>query len=182
MTDTLETISCPVCGKVMQKYFIQSGCAIDICTDGCGGMFFNNQEIQELNDSQSDIEEIKKLLEYKSFISVDENKVRVCPECGTKMAKTRAMGVQIDTCYKCNGIFLDKGEFEKVRSNFKKRKKVQPIDLNNDNGINLREFYKDAEDEKFLDEYGYDRIRKIAFGRRKRYSFFDLIIDILSGM
>lgn len=178
MTDTMDTITCPACGKVMQKYFIETGCAIDICTDGCGGMFFNNQEIQELNDSHSDIEEIKKLLKSKKFISVDENLTRVCPVCGTKMAKTRALGIQIDTCYKCNSIFLDNGEFELVRSSFKKRKKVKQLDMNN-NDINIRDFYKDAQDELFMNDEGYNNIKKIAFGHKRKLSLLDIISNII---
>ena len=162
MTDTLETVTCPACGKIMQKYFIQCGCAIDICVDGCGGIFFNNQEIQELNNSQSDLEEIKKLLQDKIHTTVDENQTRVCPACGTKMAKTRALGVQIDTCYNCNGIFLDNGELEQVRSHFKKRPKVVPINLEANNEVNVREFYKDAEYEMFVEKYGLEKRRKLS--------------------
>ena len=177
MTDTMETITCPACGKIMQKIFVQSGFAVDICTNGCGGMFFDNKEIAELNTSESDIQEIKNLLQGKDFDIVDENQTRICPACGTKMARTRALGVQIDTCYRCNGIFLDRGEFDLVRTHFKKRQKPQQVRLNN-NDINLQDFYRDAQDEKFLQEDGYERIRKIAFGRRK-LSLFDIILELI---
>lgn len=177
MTDTMETINCPACGKIMQKIILQGGFAVDICADGCGGMFFDNKEIAELNTSEKDIQEIKNLLEGKIFNIVDENKTRICPACGTKMAKTRALGVQIDTCYNCNGVFLDKGELELVRTHFKKRIKPQTVSSNNGD-INLRDFYKDAQDEKFLQEEGYRRIRKIAFGRR-RLSLFDIILELI---
>jgi Zn-finger nucleic acid-binding protein len=171
MTDTMETVNCPACGKVMQKYFIQSGCAIDICTDGCGGMFFDNQEIQELNKLESDVEEIKKILQNKNFNIVDENLTRICPACGTKMIKTRALGVQIDTCYKCNGIFLDKGELELVRSHFKKRKKVQPLDLNTENDINLKDFYYDAAYENFKKQYHLEE--------KKRPTILDIVLSFM---
>ena len=178
MTDTMETVNCPACGKIMQKVLVQGGFAIDVCVDGCGGMFFDNKEIQELNDSENDIAEIKKLLSGKAFVPVDETLVRTCPACGTKMTKTRALGVQIDTCYNCNGIFLDNGEFELVRTHFKKRPKAQPVNLNNGD-INLQDFYRDAQNERFFQEEGYERIRKIVFGRRRKLSILDIILGLI---
>ena len=49
--DTLETIKCPACGKEMEKVFIKSeGINIDICTEGCGGIFFDNREFDTFNE------------------------------------------------------------------------------------------------------------------------------------
>lgn len=142
MTDTQKTLICPACGSEMTKLFVANkGISIDICANGCGGIYFDNQEIQEFSNPDEDISEIKKLLEGKNFMPVDENQVRVCPSCKTPMAKTNALGIQIDTCYKCGGIFLDNGEFELVKSKFKKRQKVQPIDVSDINKINLNDFY-----------------------------------------
>lgn len=179
MTDTLKTINCPACGKIMEKHFIESGCAIDICTRGCGGMFFDNKEIGELNSSQTDVNKIKKILRNKKFKKVDENVVRTCPACGTKMVKTKVFNVQIDTCYNCNGIFLDKGEFELVRSHFTKRPKIEQIPMKKENGLDLSEFYEDEEEEKFLDEFSKNNIKKVVLGRKK-ISLLDIILSLIS--
>ena len=41
MADSHKTLICPACGNEMQKIFIKSkGLNIDICTQGCGGIFF----------------------------------------------------------------------------------------------------------------------------------------------
>ncbi len=54
--DTLETIKCPACGKEMEKVFIPSeGINIDICTNGCGGIFFDNREFDKFNEGHEDI-------------------------------------------------------------------------------------------------------------------------------
>jgi Zn-finger nucleic acid-binding protein len=50
--------------------------------------------------------------------------------------------VQIDTCYNCGGLFLDNGEFDKIRTHFKKRQKVQPQDIKDKDDIVLSDFYK----------------------------------------
>ena len=42
MADTYQSIRCPACGNVMKKVFIPSvGVNIDICADGCGGIYFD---------------------------------------------------------------------------------------------------------------------------------------------
>ena len=49
MADTLKELKCPACGKVMEKVFIPSeGINLDICTDGCGGIYFDNREFKLL--------------------------------------------------------------------------------------------------------------------------------------
>lgn len=167
MADTLNNITCPACGCEMTKIFLpDKGINIDICANGCGGIFFDNQEIQEFSSPDSDISEIKEVLSNKNFTPVDESKTRICPACNTPMAKTRALGIQIDTCYKCGAIFLDNGEFEQVKSKFKKRQKVQPVELNASGDINIQEFYREAQEEKFIEEAGYNKLSQIFPGRR----------------
>jgi len=43
----------------------------------------------------------------------DEERLK-CPSCGTIMDKTDRGGVVIDRCPKCFGIWLDKGELDKI--------------------------------------------------------------------
>ena len=87
------------------------------------------------------------------------------------MAKTNAFGVQIDTCYKCGGIFLDNGEFEQIRTHFKKRQKVQQVNVNDTSKINLQDFYNYEQD-------NYNRLNFLLtilltpLHRRRRNRFF----------
>ena len=37
-----------------------------------------------------------------------------CPRCGTEMETRIRSGVTIDLCLDCYGIFLDRGEFERL--------------------------------------------------------------------
>lgn len=150
MTDTQQEIKCPACGKVMTKVFINSkGINLDICTNGCGGIYFDNSEIQEFSSENDNISEITSVLLNKNFMPVDMQKKRICPACNTPMVKTFAFGIEIETCYKCGGIFLDYGEFEKVRTHFKKHQKVKQLNLNTNNDIDIEKFLKEAEYEKY---------------------------------
>ncbi len=37
-----------------------------------------------------------------------------CPKCGLDLTEVEFMGVQIDTCFHCGGMYLDKGEIDKI--------------------------------------------------------------------
>lgn len=40
--------------------------------------------------------------------------VLVCPRCGGQMSTYARVGVQVDQCQNCKGIFLDRGELEQL--------------------------------------------------------------------
>lgn len=120
--DTLDIIKCPACGKEMEKVFIPSeGINIDICTNGCGGIFFDNREFDKFNEEHEDISLIEEKLKDKTFDPVDDDAERICPACSGKMVKntTSTDGViKVDDCYICGGKFLDFGELQKIRAEF----------------------------------------------------------------
>lgn len=35
-----------------------------------------------------------------------------CPKCGLKMQEVRLRGMDVEVCFACGGIFLDKGEID----------------------------------------------------------------------
>ena len=147
MADTQQNLRCPACGSEMTKLFIaDKAINLDICAEGCGGIYFDNQEIREFSAENEDLSEIRNFLEGNNFMPVDETITRICPACKTPMVKTNAFGVQIDTCYKCGGIFLDNGEFEQIRTHFKKRQKVKMVSVEDTSKINLQDFYHYEQD------------------------------------
>ena len=118
MADTKNTINCPACNKEMKKVYIKNaGINIDICTDGCGGLLFDNRELEKFDEKHENAEEILAEVKDKIFISVDESKPRICPVCKTPMVKFGAGNgnVKIDLCNVCGAKFLDHGELEKIR-------------------------------------------------------------------
>ena len=170
MTDTYKTISCPACGKVMKKIFIPSvGINIDICSESCGGMFFDNKELRQFNKASDDVSEIKKVLDGKSFISVDESQTRICPACGKPMVKTsiKGLGIQIDTCYTCGGVFLDNGELDVIRQGVRT---TTVNDLKIQNGIlaenTVKTFYKEFQQEEDVNNRSNEIIGEFLFGYR----------------
>ena len=79
-----------------------------------------------------------------------------CPKCSADMIPMRRNGVMIDRCSDCGGIFLDRGELEKIMAG--ERRSIDAWD-------------DDDDDDDDRDRGG--RRRK----RRKR-SFFEEIFDI----
>lgn len=120
--DSKEILKCPACGKEMEKIFIErANCNIDVCTNGCGGIFFDNREFKKFDEKFENIDEIQKALEGKTFQSVDETLKRTCPACGMRMVKnsTSIKGdIIIDDCYSCGGKFLDYKELDRIRAEY----------------------------------------------------------------
>lgn len=165
MADTYKIIHCPACGKTMKKIFVPSaGVSVDICADGCGGIFLDNQEINQFKDGRIDsTAEIKKLLENKNFASVDTGLIRVCPACGSNMVKGKFGGIytlEVDTCYSCGGIFLDYGELDLIRSSLNQPKKKIP--QNSPKPFSVEEYYTAAKGYSFQDtEPNFDALNTI---------------------
>lgn len=169
--DTIETIKCPACGEVMDKIFIPSeGINIDICLNGCGGIFFDNREFDLFNEQGEDVSFIQEQLKGKHFKKVDENAERKCPACGAVMVKnTTAVGgnVTVDDCYVCGGKFLDHDELFKIRDEFatdKDRQKAAMEYLFNVEGETLNKINNEAVKRKLNKNLG----QKIL------YSLFDM--------
>ena len=51
MADNKDVLTCPACGKEMEKVFIESMQKhLDVCLNGCGGMFFDNREFEKVDE------------------------------------------------------------------------------------------------------------------------------------
>ena len=122
MADNFKTIKCPACQKEMIKVFMPSeGVNIDVCLNGCGGIYFDNREFNYFDEQHEDIDKIIESIEGKTFDSVDETLPRSCPACGARMVKNYSSikkEVLVDDCYSCGGKFLDNGELQKIRAQY----------------------------------------------------------------
>ena len=110
-------LTCPACGKNMRNIFLQkSGISINICLDGCGGMLFDNRELNKFLNQQDNIDELLKIIENRNFKKVDNEDNRQCPVCKIPMVKMGS-GVdhfQLDVCNKCGAKFVDNYELLKI--------------------------------------------------------------------
>ncbi len=123
MADNVDTtINCPACGKPMKKiYMPEQGVNLDVCVDGCGGIYFDNREFSKFDEPHEDITPLTEILKGKEFEKVDEGITRVCPVCGADMVKNYSGANKetvVDECYHCGGKFLDYKELDKIRSEY----------------------------------------------------------------
>lgn len=121
MADSLNELICPACGEKMEKILTQEGLNIDICSEGCGGIWFDNREFTKFIKPQN-AQEILLKLSGKKFKKVDTDAVRECPVCHSKMVKNKYSinsPIEIDECYNCGGKFLDNNELNEIRNSEK---------------------------------------------------------------
>ncbi len=122
MADNLKDLSCPACGKKMHKIFMpDQGVNLDVCVDGCGGIYFDNREFKQFDEPHEDITPLLDVFAGRVYETVDQSIDRVCPICGNKMVKNFASSkhqIQVDECYHCGGKFLDFGELDKIRAQY----------------------------------------------------------------
>lgn len=119
MADTKDVLICPACGERMTKVYVKnSDINVDICLDGCGGMLFDNRELEKCDENNENIDEILSAISDRSFKEVDTSKQRECSVCGATMMKMGAGfgNVQLDCCAFCGAKFLDNGELQKIRT------------------------------------------------------------------
>jgi len=84
---------------------------IDYCAE-CGGVWFDTGELELLLEGTSN----KPLFKFGGAGKTTEKRLR-CPRCLKRMAKTRSGSEKaglIDRCVNGHGIWLDKGELEKI--------------------------------------------------------------------
>lgn len=88
-----------------------------------------------------------------------------CPACNIELKMADRQGIEVDYCPQCRGVWLDRGELDKIieRSNavFSERK---------------REYDDDDDDDRYK-EHRHDRDHQYHPQHRKRKSFFGEMFD-----
>ncbi len=85
---------------------------IDICPK-CNGTWLDHGELRKLLKD-------RKLTDYLTKeIGTQSKSELVCPRCGGLMDIEKADDVEVDVCLTCNGVWLDGGELEGLKSKSK---------------------------------------------------------------
>jgi Zn-finger nucleic acid-binding protein len=116
--DTKKSINCPACGNLLTKIKV-GRVFIDVCEGACGGIWFDQFELANLN--QPTEKKGEKLLNIRRNpnISVDKNAKHICPVCNVEMYNysiTMGRAFVTDECPECGGFWLDGGEFAMLRN------------------------------------------------------------------
>ena len=99
----------------------------------------------------------------------------LCPNCNSSMQNVARSGVEIDICPSCRGVWLDRGELEKLLSGQREEQTGQSQDRDRFER-EVGEFHRDPDDwkrkhpfdshegrHKYDDDYHYKKKRKGGF-------------------
>jgi uncharacterized protein len=113
----------------------------------------------------------------------------ICPRDGTELVELERAGVRIDACRTCRGIWLDRGELEKILQReaeaFDRRDEEDEAFLREVTGAG----HRDREHEPQSGQLGFDRHtaerifeefrghKHRGHGKRRKKSFLDELFD-----
>ncbi|MGB1799639.1 MAG: zf-TFIIB domain-containing protein [Gammaproteobacteria bacterium] len=113
-------MKCPACHDPLYRKII-SDIELDICLDGCGGIWFDQFEFKKFDEPHEFTEEVLEL-ETQANKEVDHIERRECARCEKQLMLRRFYSpkqqIEIDECAMCGGIWLDYGELGRIRNQY----------------------------------------------------------------
>ena len=112
-------MKCPACYNTLTE--IQVGrLKVDVCQGGCGGIWFDAFELQQVDDEGETAGEPLLHIERDERLAVDRSRKRACPRCpDIKLQRhffSAKRRVEVDECPSCGGYWLDAGELAMIRA------------------------------------------------------------------
>lgn len=111
-------MNCPVCATKLTPVEAER-LTVDVCLGGCGGIWFDNFELQKLDEIDDLASKMLVNVKPRPDIPVDYSLRRHCPRC-TNIVMMRhyyspRRRVEVDECPSCGGFWLDAGELALIR-------------------------------------------------------------------
>lgn len=115
-------LSCPACHHDLQV--LDTNCVkVDACVGHCGGVWFDNRELQRMDEPAEAVTEAVLHVARDPGLKVDMQSKRHCPVCQNMVMMRHYFSVkrkvEVDECAQCGGIWLDADELEHIRGEFK---------------------------------------------------------------
>ena len=114
-------MKCPACGRELVE-MVAGGITVDVCKGGCGGVWFDNFELQKVDNHSESSGEALLDVERDGNVAVDHEARKKCPKCDDLVMMRHFSGVkkevEVDECPGCGGFWLDFGELAQIRSQF----------------------------------------------------------------
>ena len=110
-------MNCPACDKSLAEKTVES-ITVDVCEDGCGGIWFDNFELEKIDTATESAGEGLLEVARDESITVDHTARRKCPKCDNQIMMRHFASsnrqVEVDECPACGGVWLDPGELQKI--------------------------------------------------------------------
>ena len=114
-------MDCPACARTLEQQAV-GDITVDVCEGGCGGVFFDNFELDKVDERHETAGEVLLDVRRDPDVVIDPGKRRSCPRCGDVIMMRHYFSVQrtveVDECPQCGGVFLDAGELAAIRAQF----------------------------------------------------------------
>jgi uncharacterized protein len=111
-------MQCPACFNQLAPFQV-GNVTVDVCQDGCGGIWFDAFELQRVDDQTEAAGEAMLHIRKDPKVQVDVARKRSCPKCdGIKLKKhffSAQRRIEVDECPNCGGYWLDAGELAQIR-------------------------------------------------------------------
>ena len=99
----------------------------------------------------------------------------ICPKCQGRMRTYERSGVTVDQCSDCRGIFLDRGELERLVDAEQGWQRSHPASRERDYGRERRPSFPNPFSDH--DDDDDDRLYGQGSHRRRKKSFFEELFD-----
>ena len=110
---------CPAC-KHPLSLIEKGGIKLDTCHGGCGGIWFDANELEAITGDPAGGREPLFAIPRKANAILIPTGERICPRCEAVRLEAREIGgpirVVIDTCPACKGVWLDAGELAALQA------------------------------------------------------------------
>ena len=113
-------MKCPACENELSAVTI-GDVEVDVCKGGCGGVWFDRQEIESLDEPHEFPGSGLFDIERGGNVRLKTGP-RKCPRCADEVLVRQFFDVnhqvEIDQCWECSGIWMDVGELGTIRSQY----------------------------------------------------------------
>ena len=97
------------------------GVQVDVCKDGCKGIWFDWLELVRLDENHEGLGVSLDEALKSPRVNDGGRELINCPKCAMTMQTHKyksAKEVNVDECYGCGGFFLDSGELQEIRDSY----------------------------------------------------------------
>lgn len=135
--DAAKVLRCPRDGTVLVESRYEADIEVDECSL-CGGRWLDHGELQRIQETVE--RDYRRALDERpqwSNLAYDVSRemseeLIPCPDCGEPMAREEhamVSQVVVDVCTQCRGVWLDKGELERLEIFFERIQAEAPLEI-----------------------------------------------------
>lgn len=108
-------MKCPKCEETDLAAATLDGVEVDTCSQ-CNGVWFDKRELGELLGKKT--QRVESIMGGEDGDDANYKRGILCPRDGKNMMRVRSnrnRKVTVDACVICQGVWLDGGEFERIK-------------------------------------------------------------------